>query len=79
MASPVVPCTVPLVSILRFPTPAFVAKIPLDEPVTALAVIVIVPPPAEVFTAFIPWSPTPVPSTVPSALILIVPVFELNA
>ena len=52
--SPVAPRTAPDAKIVRLPTPAFSALIPLAEPVTALAVMVKVVPLADVFLAKIP-------------------------
>ena len=52
--SPVAPVTAPRTSMVRFPVPAFSALIPLAEPVTALAVMVIDVATATVFLANIP-------------------------
>ena len=52
--SPPRPNTAPLAEIVRLPAPAFSARIPLAEPVTALAVIVNTVALAVVFFANIP-------------------------
>ena len=54
IASAVSPRMAPLAEIVKFPAPAFSARIPLADPVTALAVIVILVPLATVFLANIP-------------------------
>ena len=54
IASPPVPSIAPFAEIVRLPLPAFSARIPLAEPVTAFAVMVIVVPLATVFLASIP-------------------------
>ena len=77
IASPDRPSTAPFAEMVKLPTPAFSARIPLAEPVTAFAVIVMVVPLIDVFLAKIPWLPVPEPVTVPVAFTLIVPVFEL--
>ena len=54
IASPPSPSTAPSAEIVRLPLPAFSARIPLAEPVTALADISINVPLAFVFLARIP-------------------------
>ena len=72
--SPLVPSIAPLADIVKSPVPAFSALIPLAEPVTWFAVIVIAVPLAVVFLAKIPWLPAPEPVTTPVALISTEPV-----
>ena len=73
IASPAFPRITPVTETLRSPVPRFFARIALVEPVTALAVIVILDPLAVVLWAYIPWKFVPDPITFPVALIEISP------
>ena len=54
IASPAFPRIAPVTETVRSPVPRFSARIPLVEPVTATAVIVMDDPSAVVFVAYIP-------------------------
>ena len=76
--SAVLPITTPEADIDKLPVPASSALMPLDDPVTAFAVIVIVVP-LTVFLANIPCLPVLDPVTAPLTSISIAPVAVLSA
>ena len=77
--APPLPSMVPPADIFRIPVPVSSARIPLAEPVTALAVIVRFDAELCLFRANIPCLPDPAPVTCPEALIKREPDAELDA